>query len=288
MRQTIAAGFIGIAGSLLLGAGAASAQGEPGRGFKLVYVDGSESGKDSLALYDPATGRTTRLTQAFPLITTPSYNAKTGEIGFNVYERSLDATVSCVLPSPGAKPKRAFERKRIEAFSPDGSSLLLTTSGSLDEHALILYSLADKKETLVPEATDVFRACFSPDGGRIAFQRGLGGDSSRLFVYSAATRKVQELPNSPGGLKQLCSFTPDGKKLLCQVSSGGSWTVAFLDVATGKYSVTKIRGANPALSPDGQFIAYQTDEKEEKVVIAKADGSSPVVVGRGGQPLWIK
>jgi dipeptidyl aminopeptidase/acylaminoacyl peptidase len=76
-------------------------------------------------------------------------------------------------------------------------------------------------------------------------------------------------------------ISPDGKKAICCVNRGSNWELATLDLRTGRLS--KFLAADqslttPSYSPDGSWIAYQTDfqgdEDHDIVTIPSKGGRS--------------
>jgi dipeptidyl aminopeptidase/acylaminoacyl peptidase len=76
-------------------------------------------------------------------------------------------------------------------------------------------------------------------------------------------------------------ISPDGKRAICCVNKGKNWELAMLDLTTGRLS--KFLSADQSLtsphySPDGSWLAYQTDfqgdEDHDIVTVASKGGMS--------------
>jgi len=145
---------------------------------------------------------------------------------------------------------------------------------------------------------------WSPDGRRIAFSstRSGGGSSFLTNLYWRAadgTGSVERLAGSSGQIFP-GSFLPDATGLLVSGSVTGddvNEDIAILllegeDRATPLLETT-FDERNPAISPDGHWLAYASNEsgREEIYVRPFPDidaGRWQVSTGGGAQPLWAR
>lgn len=102
---------------------------------------------------------------------------------------------------------------------------------------------------------DAFPA-FSPDGNAIAYSSDRGG---RFEIYirplSAGGREVQV--TADGGDNLQPAWSPDGRQLAYHSRRrGGIWVVPALGGVSAQVSAF---GADPAFSPDGEWIVFQSD-----------------------------
>src|SRR5262249_16942209 len=118
---------------------------------------------------------------------------------------------------------------------------------------------------LTPLGTPVRSPIWSPDSHRIAFFQLMGASSQEpggIFVMSAAgTTAPERLPKAAAGETQLPgSWSPDGHIVFTSAGNERNQSdIMQVSVATGdvKSVVTEqTRSSQPALSPDGHWLAY--------------------------------
>jgi thiol-disulfide isomerase/thioredoxin len=78
------------------------------------------------------------------------------------------------------------------------------------------------------------------------------------------------------------SFSPDATRLAVGRTAGG---IEVVELATGARTKLCHFGKDPAWSPDGRFIAFASEGKEEVWVI-ESGGGPPRLVAAGGFPSW--
>jgi Tol biopolymer transport system component len=180
-------------------------------------------------------------------------------------------------------------------LSPDGRRVAMTrvTQGNLD---IWLRDLASGGTTRLTfgAAAEVF-PIWSPDGVRLAFA------SNRTGVYDLYLK-----PSSGSGDEQPVVTSPNNK-VPQDWSSDGRWLIYYeanpttgrnllaLDI-TGSDHATRVVAATPAeeliaqLSPDGRWVAYQTNESGRFEVVVQpfpdAGGKWQVSSAGGVSPRW--
>lgn len=186
---------------------------------------------------------------------------------------------------------------RPEALSPDGRSVVLTTSRWDPDywHDLAILDL-DTWETRALTRTpyDDGSPIWSPDGTRIAFER----------------RTMLRAPGEVGGLalRQLCWITPDGTTEQCLGSSGdgmrpvgwtgpsevvairttigGGQSLVRVHLGTGQVRVIEERVTAATVSPDGRWTALWNRagrEAWEIFPMDRPDLKVPLPVSGGGE-----
>jgi serine/threonine protein kinase/Tol biopolymer transport system component len=130
---------------------------------------------------------------------------------------------------------------------------------------------------------------WSPDGRRIAFESG-----AKLFVQSATdTTNDQLLLDSPEPKVPL-DWSPDGRHLLYEALSGRTGMDLWIQpLAAGKPSPLLETMANEAagqFSPDGRWLAYQSDESGANEIYVRSfpiqGRQQGVSIGGGTRPRW--
>ena len=188
-----------------------------------------------------------------------------------------------------AAPPRPYNFPRL---SPDGSRLAVF----IQDQDLDLWIRDFARETLTrltfgPEA-HVFPV-WTPDALRVAFASG--GD---LFWKSAdGTGDVERL-NESASSQSPRAFSPDGKYLVFQEGvPGGGTDLGVLSLEDGMSGAplvaTEFNELNADLSPDGRYVAYQSDESGRFEVYVRpfpdVEGGRWQISNDGGtRPLWAR
>ena len=189
---------------------------------------------------------------------------------------------------------------RTPRVSPDGTRIVMTY-GVGDEEGISVYDLARGTLTRMPDDSDVTyigdpTPIWSPDGLQIAyFARGETGGVG-IFVRRADGIGVAERLST--GLHRAVSWSPDGARLTSTYPGGAGETrdvgvVGMTEGATGQpllASPTANEGS-PFVSPDGEWIAYVTDETGEHEVFVRPfpnveDGRTRLSTDGGFDPVW--
>ncbi|MEP6639113.1 MAG: hypothetical protein ABJC39_07165 [Chloroflexota bacterium] len=124
-------------------------------------------------------------------------------------------------PPPGVKlggPRKAERTLEPAAWSPDGRTILLTTTicaatytwhlrGACSGSLSIVDAETGRQTSLLERADGIFGAEWSPDGRQVAFTAGSGDEDTGLFVIDLDGRKTRRLTDAYGGL---VDWSPDG------------------------------------------------------------------------------
>jgi Tol biopolymer transport system component len=185
--------------------------------------------------------------------------------------------------SDAVQPNWSPHGHRIAFWSMDDASG--TTTGQRD-----LWTLPAAGGEAVPVTNDVpvdWNPVWSPDGRYLYFSSDRGGSMNlwRVQIEEESGKALgQPEAVTTGGFtsRQHISFSADGKRVAYQeqLRDGNIWKVA-LNPAYGNVDgepvqITKSSRPlrNPALSPDGNWLAYVTDYGEQKdLFIMRTDGT---------------
>jgi Tol biopolymer transport system component len=173
-------------------------------------------------------------------------------------------------------------------ISPDGSKLLANGSPT-SAPGLWLVSLARKQYTRLE--TDAIGPVWSPDGQTAAFASRDGFD---VLARSTSGQDTPRMLASDNTVKILNDWTPDGSRLVYTKQTGETdldlWTLRIEDGSSRPLLATPYREAQARVSPDGNWIAYSSDESGIlETYVARFPGLGDrrmVSAGGGGQPQW--
>jgi TolB protein len=167
------------------------------------------------------------------------------------------------------------------AWSPDGKRIVFYSSceGARDIYMMNRDGTGRKK--LTSGSGENKFPVFSPDGNSIAFTSSRGGRDQiwLMNVDGSNTRKIADGCSA--------TFSPDGSWLwfstTCEDSAIQRIQISSLNLST----IGGMPGHNPSVSPDGQFVVFQTNND---IWIMDIDGSNPTqLTSRSaveGAPTW--
>lgn len=134
---------------------------------------------------------------------------------------------------------------------------------------------------------------WSPNGRQLAFTSGRTG-TPQIYVMDAEGTNVRRI-SFDGNWNDDAVFSPDGEKIAYTSRVNGRFQIRIANLITGESSIIAGEGSNeqPTWSPDGQWIAFQSDRKNRKWQIyrMRADGSDLLQLtfeGENKEPDWSK
>jgi hypothetical protein len=163
------------------------------------------------------------------------------------------------------------------ALSPDGNEVAYSAS----DNGIHIIDLATGTDRTLENATG-FDLHWSPDGKQIAYV-GSGANSAGIFVVGVDGAGGRHVASSDHAA--VAGWAPDGAALYFAVPYTGAaaWKIYVLDLASGASQelFTIENGTakllNPALSPDGRWIAYRGRDNSS-LYLVRTDGSGMHVV----------
>ncbi len=180
-------------------------------------------------------------------------------------------------------------------ISPDGRRLVYSDVSGESDH-LYLYDFELGGPTQLTFEDEGHDPVWSPDGSRIAFvsQRG-GSDLDDLYVMPADGSGGAELLLTRPGLQFVENWTEDGTITFYENAAGARnrdlWTMpAEGGEEPQPFLVTEWAELGLAVSPDGQWASYQSNETGSFEVYVRAFpsgvGQRRVSTGGGTIPRW--
>jgi hypothetical protein len=235
--------------------------------------------------------------------------ASLADDGSLVYVRGTAETRLAFLDASGAASGDSVRPAgyRYPRFSPDGRRIAVQVDGDGSEVTNILadvwaYDIASGALSRVTSRASAGYPEWTPDGRYITYVRGPSNTEwTELwrvpFDASGPEERLYVLP-AGFGFRWRPGFTPDGSAAVADVLSQrtrrhefwllkrspiGAWRGAPL--LRSDFSLRR-----PALSPDGRWLAYMTDETGVMEVYVRPfpgpGGRVQVSSGGGGQPAW--
>jgi serine/threonine-protein kinase len=192
---------------------------------------------------------------------------------------------------PAASPRAWLSCPRL---SPDGKQIAYITRGK--EWLAWVYDLNRGTATQLTTEGKVWAITWTPDGKRVIFDwRGFG---TLHFLYSqpADGSSPMERLSMPGMNQDLGSFSPDGATLAFEENHPETGEdILLLDLRSRRVTPflnSKANEMDPTFSPDGRWLAYESDESGRLEVYVRPirgpGGKWQISSDGGNQPLWAR
>ena len=160
---------------------------------------------------------------------------------------------------PLAAPPRTYVLPRL---SPDGTRLALDVRDQ--EQDLWIWDLARetlRRLTFDPDV-DIYPV-WTPNSQRVAFTSGRAGSRNLFWKAADGTGTVERLTDNPNR-QYPHAFSPDGAQFVIRVNNPETlFDLAVLsmegDRPTELILATESNELNPELSPNGRWLAYESD-----------------------------
>jgi len=183
-------------------------------------------------------------------------------------------------------PPRGYSYPRV---SPDGKSAAVSTDDEKTDVWIIdLAGTSAPRQLTLGGNSRV--PVWSPNSLRVAFRSNREGDDAIFWQKADGTGTAERLTKAEAGTIHIPqSWSTDGKYLAyTSIKNGGEASVWILSLEDRKPALFADRAANPAFSPDGRWLAYQSEETGQRQVFVQPFPATaakyPVVPG--GQPFW--
>jgi eukaryotic-like serine/threonine-protein kinase len=205
-----------------------------------------------------------------------------------------DRELVWLTPDGRSTPARRAQMGSSYAVSPDGR--LVARIPTVGPRSLWIEDLVSGTSTRLTESSDHFQAIFSRDGRRIASRRGEAAD---IFIRRVDRGGVEEQLTTSRRAATPGSFSPDDTELayheIDPVTLHDIWVIGVPEAGGVRreprpFLKTNYSESLPRFSPDGRWIAYQSNEsgRSEIYVRSYPDGETvrQVSTDGGTEPAW--
>ena len=176
-------------------------------------------------------------------------------------------------------------------ISPDGRRIVMDITGvGRDIWVLDIAGGTLQKVTFTGAANDPI---WTPDGRHVTYASLVNGKRGIYRVPADGSAEPDSIYWSADTERSPGSWFPDGETLMSIAVTQSGWQLETISLGEDRSPEpvvsTRPEQAWPAVSPDGRWLAYQSDESgRAEVYVRPIDGSSRVLVSRdgGGSPMW--
>lgn len=251
------------------------------------------------------------LGDAVPIAEDVSYDAALSRSYFSVSQNgrllyqtgAIEAGSTLLVMNREGKPVDSIglaDRFESPRWSPDGKQLAVDiVDASTNSMDIWLYDTERGIRTRFTfDPDDDYSPVWSPDGSQIAFVGDRGGQS-QIFIknISGMEEPRPTAAKISSGRMFLDQWSPDGQ-YLAYVQEGMTGAVDIWILPTSgetepyPFIHSSFLETEPAVSPDGRWIAYMSDESgKEEVYVAsfpKLSAKYQVSIDEGDRPVWRK
>jgi len=188
------------------------------------------------------------------------------------------------------------QRPSYPRFSPDGRHLAVALTGATSSDIWILDLPSGPFRRLTSEGSMNDRPEWTPDSRNVLFRSDRGGGYALWTQPVDGNRPAQEFFKVPNAGVYEGVIAADGSYLLFQRDSTGTGGRTWVRGLRGDTSSRVVAAANDGqqtaarFSPDGRWVAYQSDELGTYQVYVKPfpalDARYQVSLESGNQPVW--
>jgi hypothetical protein len=216
------------------------------------------------------------------------------------YQSSVSAGSRLVLVDRGGAVREASPDTglyHLPRLSPDGRRVAVSRWTDFNQVARDVWvlDLVQKTRTRLTFDTAATFPVWARDGRRIAYAHNVSGSASSIYwVASDGSGAPEPLVTEPGRWFPAV-FEPAGHALVYhgvrpEQAKAEIWQAGLADHARHQVLAAAFHNFNPSLSPDGRWMAYQSDESGRFEVYVRPypgpGGRWQVSLNGGTEPVW--
>ena len=210
----------------------------------------------------------------------------------------FQAQLNWVDPAGNAEPvPLPPARYTFPRFSPDGTQLAYTEGRSGEDRSIWVYDMDLGVAVPLPKPSlehDNQTFAWSPDGTEIVFGSRIGSGPLNLYLTAADGSGEPERLAESDANQQPGSWSPNGVLAFVENLPGSPRDIGILSMdgnsEPAPFRETPFRERHPAFSPDGNWLAYGSDETGRLEVHVRpfpaGEPAYQVSNGGGRQPAW--
>jgi serine/threonine-protein kinase len=198
---------------------------------------------------------------------------------------------------PLSAPRQTYEFPRL---SPDGTRIAVGVNNGLTsgDRNIWLYDLTrGTLERLTSEKDEAETPAWTPDGRHVTYSAVRPPGRQIMWTSTDGSESEQMLAGTDRHL-HVGSWSPTGDALVADIPNGGVgtgslWILRKRDAWTlGPFLKTSFEVGGPVISPDGQWLAYESNQNNRYEIYLQAfpgTGSRyPVSTDGGHFPVWAR
>jgi Tol biopolymer transport system component len=176
------------------------------------------------------------------------------------------------------------------AWSPDGRQIALVQSTGQGSD-IWLYDLASKTLQRLTNDGSSVSPTWIADGKRILYISARNGRGAAWSQASDGSKPAELMYEAPGSGMIEAVLSPDGHTLVYRnVPRNEMYAVDLAGNRVPVILANRFTAVQPALSPDGKWLAYTTDEGATPQLVVRAfpgpGGATQVSTDGGTEPAW--
>jgi Tol biopolymer transport system component len=250
---------------------------------KILYVS-DQNGNKQLFLISVDGGDPVQITNGTANLTSPTYIAATGQIGYISDENSR--TTLYTSDTQGENTRKIIDIDGFvidfPAWSPDGkyiaASVVEKCVAGMSEcvyDIVVMKSDGSERKNLTNTPASEWVPAWSPDGQMIAFSSDRDGDSE-IYLMNRDGSNVRQLTDNDG-YDGTPRWSPDGTRIAFDTDRDGSdWDIYIMNAdGSNPLPVTNntTNDNGESWSPDGRWLVYLSDaDSDAEICFIGVDG----------------
>lgn len=207
---------------------------------------------------------------------------------------SSSASMSLLTANRAGQTRPLLERRALNnsfRISPDGNRAAVSINDGQVSDLWLVELDSGGLRRLTRGGGAHSHPVWSPDASRLYYLSNTGGGSGARTVSRAVDSGAQEDELASTAILPM-TISPDGASIAGRQVTGTSWDVVTIDIGsktTDAIAATTANETDPAFSPDGRYLAFQSDEpgRFEIFVQEYPSGSRwPLTTNGGSEPRW--